>query len=64
MSLHWFKNLGCHTVHMHMLEWLEDLGSIKCIQVTIPINDSQLAYVVKVVYHSLYFSQNCPINRA
>lgn len=47
---------------MYMLVWLENLSSISCIQAAIPNDDSQLASVVRVVYHSFHFSHKRPIN--
>ena len=47
---------------MYMLVWSENLSSINCIQATTPNDDSELASVVRVVYHSLHFSHKRPIN--
>ena len=54
ISFHRFENQGRHTVHMHLLVWLQNLGSINLdrVRATVPNDDSQLAYLVRIVYRS------------
>ena len=59
VSFHRFENQGRHTVHMYLLAWLKHLGSINLdrIGATAPNDDSQLAYLVRTVYHSYLHHQ-------
>ena len=42
ISFHQFENQGRHTVHMHLLVWLQTLGSINLgrIRAAVPNDDS------------------------
>ena len=55
---HRFENQGRHTVHMHLLVWLENLGSINPdrLRATIPDDDSQLVYLIRIFYHFLHLN--------
>ena len=57
VSFHWFENQRLHTVHMHLLVWLENLRIINLdrIHATIPVDDSQL---VRNLYHFLHLNNN------
>lgn len=59
VSFHRFENRGRHTIHMHLLVWLENLGTINLdrIRASIPDDYSRLAYLVRAKYYFLRLNE-------
>ena len=64
VAFHRFENQDRHTVHMHMLIWLKNLGTVNLnhLRATIPNDHTYLLYLVKIVFHLQYsfFTNNTP----
>ena len=64
VAFHRFENQDRHTVHMHMLICLKNLGTVNLnhLRATIPNDHTYLLYLVKIVFHLQYsfFTNNTP----
>ena len=56
VAFHRLENQDCHTVHMHMLIWLKNLGTVNLnhLRATRPNDHTYLSYLVKIIFHLQY----------
>lgn len=59
VSFYRFENQGLHTVHIHLLVWLENLAVINLdrVRASNPDDYSKLAYLVRTQYYSLHLNK-------